>query len=81
MPTPEEIRAHHAAHAKGGKSWWVTVYPDEVERGRDPYVWISFGDDFPHGCMPSPTARWSPRDARLVPVEWPDAAKSNDVVE
>lgn len=74
-PTSEEIDAHHAAHAKGGKSWWVTVYPNEVATGRDPYVWVSFGSGIVRGVsmggQPSPDASWSPRDALLMPVAWP----------
>lgn len=74
-PTSEEIDAHHAAHTKGGQSWWVVTYPDEVDAGREPYVWVSFGQSTVHGVgvggQPSPAARWSPRDARLMPVAWP----------
>ncbi len=74
-PSRDEVVAHHAAHAKGGTSWWVTIYPNEVESGRDPYVWYSRGDGSVWGCgvcgLASSEARWSPRDARLMPCAWP----------
>lgn len=69
-PTAEEFAAHHAAHAKGGTSWWVTIYEDEVEKGRSPYVWASLDGGRPHGSCVSPHALWSARDARLMPVTW-----------
>lgn len=78
MPSRAELAAHHAMHAKRGGSWWVTIYPDEVEKGRDPYVWYSVGDRV-YGTggacgLPSPSALWSPRDARLMPVAWPSTS-------
>lgn len=82
-PTREEIIAHHAAHARGrgrGVSWWVAIYPDEP--GREAFVIYSMGDGevwLKDGAgMVSSNAVWSPRDARLMPVEWSTVATETD---
>ena len=72
-PTAEEFAAHHAAHARDGVSWWVAVYGDDEHRG-DPLVYGVMGGDRFAEARPAPHALWSPRDWRLMPVEWPEVS-------
>lgn len=69
-PTPAEFKAHHAAHARGGKSRWVTIYPDAAHT-HDAYVVAFFDHNDDIHVDATPGALWSPRDVRIMPVAWP----------
>ena len=68
-PSPAEVAAHHAVHARDGRSLWTMRTSPEA-----PAVVVAVTDGA-LAWLPSERSLWRSADALLTPVAWPEVLR------